>query len=323
MNGMLGMTQLLMGTPLDEKQRRFAQTIRSSGQSLLDIINDILDFSKIEAGRLELDKHPFNVNELIEETADLFAAGATEKGLELVCSTPPGPALQVSGDAARLKQVLINLVANAVKFTPEGEVMIRYKIADETSSGVSLCFEVIDTGIGIKADKRCCSLRVVRAGGRFHVEALRRHRPWLGDLSAAHPGDGRRDRGQQQARGGLALLVHVASRDAPSAFPCRPTSFTNSRVCARSLSTTIAGSNVVVSGYLAALGMQVVQAYTGDTALRQLHAASFGQSFDVLILDAESSETRTRNDLVQAIRAQFGPAEHAHTDHGANARHRR
>ncbi|MCZ6912151.1 MAG: triple tyrosine motif-containing protein, partial [Proteobacteria bacterium] len=106
MNGMLGMTQLLMGTDLDDKQYRFAQTIKRSAESLLDIINDVLDFSKIEAGRLELDRIEFNVTDLVDETAELFSGAASEKGLELMCSTPPGKAIAAIGDPHRLKQVL-------------------------------------------------------------------------------------------------------------------------------------------------------------------------------------------------------------------------
>ena len=286
MNGMLGMTQLLMGTPLDEKQRRFAQTIRSSSQSLLDIINDILDFSKIEAGRLELDAQAFNVAELVEETADLFAAAASEKGLELVCATPPGPALEVKGDAARLKQVLINLLANAIKFTPEGEVLLRYKATQENQSSVSLCFEVIDTGIGIKADNVATVFESFaqedgstsrRFGGTGLGLAICKQLVELmgGEIGVnSKPGDG--------SRFWFKLtLDYSRTIEMPSD---QLYEFAGLRALVVDDNRT---SNAVVSGYLAALGMQVVQAYTGDTALRQLHAASFSQGFDLMLLDAE------------------------------------
>lgn len=152
MNGMLGMTQLLMGTKLDDKQYRFTQTIKKSAESLLDIINDILDFSKIEAGRLELDKVEFDVSDLVDETVELFSGAASEKGLELMCSTPPGKTIAVIGDPLRLKQILVNLLGNAIKFTQDGEVVLRYSLLDGDAENLHLRFEVRDTGVGIHPD---------------------------------------------------------------------------------------------------------------------------------------------------------------------------
>ncbi len=300
MNGMLGMTQLLMGTPLDDKQRRFAQTIRSSGQSLLDIINDILDFSKIEAGRLELDEHVFNLNELVEETADMFAAAAAEKGLELVCSTPPGPALEVKGDAARLKQVLINLLANAVKFTPEGEIVVRYKVMEQNRGSVGVCFEVVDTGIGIKADNVATVFESFaqedgstsrRFGGTGLGLAICQQLVEMmgGEIGVnSKPGEG--------SRFWFTLKLDFSRRLEIPADKLYEYAGLRALVVDDNRS-----SNNVISGYLAALGMQVVQAYTGDTALRQLHSASFSQGFDVLLLDAEL-RGHDAHELVQAIR---------------------
>ena len=149
MNGVLGMTELLLSTDLTEKQHRFATTSLLSGQHLLGIINNILDFSKIEAGRLELDKHDFDLRELMEEVINVFAERAERKNLELICVTPTTGAIGVHGDTNRLKQVLTNLLGNAIKFTEQGQVVISVETGGEPDL---LKFEVRDTGIGIEPE---------------------------------------------------------------------------------------------------------------------------------------------------------------------------
>ncbi|MDJ0805740.1 MAG: response regulator [Gammaproteobacteria bacterium] len=152
MNGVLGMVELLLGTPLKERQKHFAQTIQHSGKALLGIINDILDFSKIEAGKLELESHPFGLRELLQETAELLAERAHHKGLELCLDLPPELPSTVSGDSNRLRQILLNLLGNAVKFTEQGEILLRAKVCSQTPEGLELRFEVDDTGIGISQE---------------------------------------------------------------------------------------------------------------------------------------------------------------------------
>ncbi|MBC2695790.1 MAG: response regulator [Desulfobacteraceae bacterium] len=149
MNGMLGMTELLLGTKLSGRQRGFAQTIQRSGDSLLRIINDILDFSKIEAGKLMIDTHNFNLRDMIEETAAMLAERAHIKGLELATVLPVDLPVALSGDSSRLRQILVNLLGNAIKFTDRGEVVIRVEMLDQTKDKIRLRFEVADTGIGI------------------------------------------------------------------------------------------------------------------------------------------------------------------------------
>ena len=149
LNGVLGMAELLQGTPLNAQQQRFASMILGSGRALLGTINDILDFSKIEAGRLELEVVPFNLRELIEETAALLAERAHQKGLELVVDMPMALPSKLLGDPVRLRQVLVNLVGNAIKFTAHGEVVIRLRLLEEDADAVRLQGEVIDTGMGI------------------------------------------------------------------------------------------------------------------------------------------------------------------------------
>ncbi len=157
MNGVLGMTELLLDTGLDEGQRRYARNIRNSADSLLNIINDILDFSKIEAGKMELDPVDFDVRELVEEVAEMAAGRAHAKGIELLCSVDEAVPPAARGDAGRLRQVLTNLVGNAVKFTERGEVRIEVRpagadggeLAEPDGGGCRLEFAIIDTGIGI------------------------------------------------------------------------------------------------------------------------------------------------------------------------------
>ncbi|MEM6641219.1 MAG: response regulator, partial [Pseudomonadota bacterium] len=153
MNGVLGMTELILASPeLDTRQARYAESIRQSAEALLNIINDILDFSKIEAGHLHLDSAPFDLLGVTEDVVELLAERATGKGLELLCDFAPDVPSARVGDALRLRQVLINLLGNAIKFTERGEVTVRVRSAAVCGQeGVRI--EVQDTGIGIAADK--------------------------------------------------------------------------------------------------------------------------------------------------------------------------
>jgi signal transduction histidine kinase/DNA-binding response OmpR family regulator/HPt (histidine-containing phosphotransfer) domain-containing protein len=153
MNGVLGMTELLKNTALSSVQRNYVKTIYSSGETLLNVINDILDFSKIEAGKLELEWVDLELHDLFESVCDLFAESASQKGLELICNFPESMEHLVLGDPTRLRQILINLLSNALKFTAEGEVVLSLKCLAETDDRVELEFEVRDTGIGIAEAK--------------------------------------------------------------------------------------------------------------------------------------------------------------------------
>lgn len=158
LNAVIGMTSLLMGTPLDDEQRDYAETIRSSGDVLLSLINDILDFSKIEAGKLELEKQPIDLRDCVEEALDVVVAKAAEKGLELAYIMEEQVPQAFIGDVTRLRQILVNLLNNAIKFTEKGEVVLRvasdwednYR---EEGRPLLLKFSVQDTGIGIPEEK--------------------------------------------------------------------------------------------------------------------------------------------------------------------------
>ena len=153
MNGVLGMTELTLDTELSAEQRDYLQMVKTSADSLLDIINDILDFSKIESRRLELEALPFAFRDLMADSLRPLAIRAHQKGLELVCDIAPEVPQVLVGDAGRLRQVLANLVGNAIKFTREGHVLVAADIVDQTDEWTTVHLQVSDTGIGIPDDK--------------------------------------------------------------------------------------------------------------------------------------------------------------------------
>jgi PAS domain S-box-containing protein len=155
MNGVIGMTSLLQETRLDEEQAGYVETIRNSGETLLVIINDILDFSKIESGKMTLEKISMDLRGCVEDCLDLLLPKAAEKKLELVCDFSPGLPRAILGDVTRLRQILINLAGNALKFTAQGEVVVSVRPGEASGSDEPLWhFSIRDTGIGIQEDKR-------------------------------------------------------------------------------------------------------------------------------------------------------------------------
>jgi signal transduction histidine kinase len=156
MNGVIGMTGLLLDTPLNATQQEYADTIRKSGEGLLAIINDILDFSKIETGKFDLEMLDFDLREAVEDVLELLADWADSKGLELASLIAPEVPTWVAADPGRLRQVLVNLIGNAVKFTEQGEVVVHTTCVKSCEDTVMLRFAVADTGIGIAPEAQDC-----------------------------------------------------------------------------------------------------------------------------------------------------------------------
>jgi signal transduction histidine kinase len=154
MNGIIGMTELALDTELSAEQRDLLETSRNSAISLLYLLNDVLDFSKMEARSVQLDHVPFDPAKLVSETARVFENHAKQKGLSLACEISPEIPAEVTGDPARLRQILVNLLGNALKFTPAGSVLVRAAVESSETEEIQIRFSVTDTGIGIPKEKQ-------------------------------------------------------------------------------------------------------------------------------------------------------------------------
>jgi signal transduction histidine kinase len=150
MNGILGMSELLLQTPLNDKQRRYIETLQKSGIALLQVINDILDISRIESGKLKLDSIAFDLGQLVKDVLELFSSPIESKGLKLTVVLADNLLPEYEGDPVRIRQILTNLLGNAIKFTTQGEIALHVAVAEDTVDMTTLCLKVRDTGIGIE-----------------------------------------------------------------------------------------------------------------------------------------------------------------------------
>jgi two-component system, sensor histidine kinase and response regulator len=291
MNAVIGLTDLALGTELNAEQRSYLGGVKDSAESLLRILNDILDFSKIEAGKLEFETIEFDVRQLVEAAAKLLGFRAASKGLELAAEVAPDVPSRALGDPARLRQILVNLVGNAIKFTERGEVVVRVECESRTGAQAELHFTVRDTGIGIPSDKQqlvfspfaqADSSTTRRFGGTglgltisSQLVELMNGRMWveseegrgstfhftarLGVGAASEHGDGSR----RDALAGLAVLVADDN-----------------------------GSNREILGrILTRAGCRTTHCDCGEGALRVLReAADSGRPYSLLVLDQEMAD---------------------------------
>ncbi len=292
MNGILGMTELVLDTELNTEQRDSLGLVRLSAESLLTVINDVLDFSKIEAGKFEIESIPFDLRESLGETMKALGFRAHQKGLELIYEVQPDVAEAVLGDPGRIRQIIVNLVGNSIKFTERGEILMSVTQESESSEAVSLHFAVKDTGVGIPADKQervfeafsqadgtmarkyggtglgltICTRLVGMMGGRIWVESQ------LGQGSTFH------------------FTLCLGTQSAPSARPgpVQPEEL-------RNLPVLIVDDNFtnrrVLQGMLNRWGMRPTAVEGGRAALQALEIAkSTGRSFPLILLDGQMPE---------------------------------
>ncbi|MCH7820895.1 MAG: response regulator [Proteobacteria bacterium] len=308
MNGVLGMTELLLSTTqLDDRQRDYATTIRQSGDSLLAIINDILDFSKIEAGKLELEVAPFDFRRMIESSVALLAEFAHRKGLELIVDIPPDLPRGVRGDAIRLRQVLINLISNAVKFTENGEIVVRVRAISAEAGSTLFRFEIRDTGIGIKAESQALIFDAFsqedgsdtrRTDGTGLGLAIAKQLVALmnGDIGVnSEPG-----------RGSVFWFTTRLENGEPDTLTLKPELLAGMRALIVDDNAT---NRKILRLQLESWRMDVTEATSGALALEQLRqTANSSESYDVLLLDMQMPEMDGL-DLARAVQAMPALAE--------------
>jgi signal transduction histidine kinase/DNA-binding response OmpR family regulator/HPt (histidine-containing phosphotransfer) domain-containing protein len=287
MNGVLGMLELLRGTPLDPKQRRYTDTLSTSANGLMTVLNDILDFSKIEAGKVELRPGPCEPRCLLEEVAELFAARAEFKQIELMCHVHQEVPAQVEVDADRLRQVVTNLVGNAIKFTDVGEVVVRATVTKRRGQECMLELTVSDTGIGIDAVQQALLFEAFsqvdgtstrRFGGTGLGLAISRKLALLlgGELGVrSEPGKGSEFR--------LSIPVRVlAAEPTPIAAPSR-----NARALIVDDNAT---NRMLLEELLSVSGLRTASASCGADALRLLEEAHGSDPFGLVITDMHMPE---------------------------------
>jgi signal transduction histidine kinase/CheY-like chemotaxis protein/HPt (histidine-containing phosphotransfer) domain-containing protein len=302
LNGVLGMLELVRQTELGPPQQRFIDTARRSGETLLGVINGVLDLSKLEAGRVEIEQSGFDLRIIVEEATELFSELAYGKGLELACFVPANLETELIGDAGRLRQILTNLIGNAVKFTEHGEVGVRADALERDASSVLIAFEVVDTGIGIPAEKRrhifeafaqADSSTTRRYGGTGLGLSIAKHFCEMmgGSIDvASEPGCGSKFR--FTARFGLQPFATDRTRT-----PLRPRNGERALVVVGN-----ALNREILDDQLSAGNIQVTHAQTGLAALGALRTAALHKGlFELVIIDHSLSDM-TGVELAHAIK---------------------
>jgi CheY-like chemotaxis protein len=284
MNGVIGMTGLLLSTDLSSEQRDYVETIRTSGDTLLEIINDILDFSKIEAGRVRMESVDFSPKHVTEEAVELFAEAAANKGIELILDVEPDIPAQLVGDPGRLRQILLNLIGNAVKFTDAGDVVVRVIRRDAQGPGLQLHFEVTDTGIGLTESEMA---QVFTTYSQVDASTTRRHGGTGLGLSIA--------RMLTQLMGGEIGVDSKKGSGSRFWFTAMFRESTSKAVAASAhvslVGTPIAiiddnrTNRVILERYVDSWGMRQRSFAGGPEALREMRRTTGDDKFDVAIID--------------------------------------
>jgi two-component system, sensor histidine kinase and response regulator len=304
MNGVLGMTELLLATSLTDRQRRYAHNVRLSGEGLLTTINDILDFSKIEAGKLSLEQVDFDLRDAIEEVIELVAERAHEKNLELVCNIPTDVPTAVQGDPYRLRQVLINLIGNAIKFTDQGEVVVDVSTLEQSKTRVVLQILVKDTGIGITHAAQC---HIFDAFSQADGTTTRKFGGTGLGLSIAKQ--------LAELMNGTIRVESTPGQGSTFSFAAPFPKQLKPRASQPALPTSVQGLRVLIADdnatnlsilkhQMLGWGMQPDVVQNGRHALERLRvAASEGQSYDMAILDMKMPDMDGL-ELAEAIQAE-------------------
>ena len=285
MNGVIGMTGLLLTTDLSPEQREYAETTRNSALALLNVINDVLDFSKIEAGKMELESIDFDLRRVVEDVADVLAESAHVKGVALGTLVEAGVPTMAKGDPGRLRQVLINLVGNAVKFTETGGVVVRAQLAEEDAGSTLVRFAVSDTGIGIPRDVQA---RLFESFTQADASSTRQYGgTGLGlaiSKQLAELMGGRIGVESDPGQGSTFWFTARFERSSPTAAALpAPVDLAGVRVLAVDDNRV---NREVIEQNLIGLGMRPTIAADAREALIQLHEAhAQGQPFDIAVLD--------------------------------------
>ena len=307
LNGVIGMTDLLLGTGLDNDQREMVETVKNSGEFLLTIINDILDFSKIDAGKLDLEIIDFDVRAAIDEVLDILAERASQKHLELIGLVYASTPVQLQGDPGRIRQILFNLIGNAIKFTEEGEIVVDVSVRETLPEATTLRFAVTDTGMGISSEAQqglfesftqADSSTTRKFGGTGLGLAICKKLVTLmhGKIGVI----------SEEGRGSTFwFTISFAHNSSFSPIPITDVALRGHRLCIVESNDTI---RFLLQHYAQSWGMICTIARNGDEgfALLQQHATG-DQSFDIAILDHTLSETIQEDGLSLAKRIRQDP----------------
>lgn len=291
MNGIIGMTELALSTSPTDQQRGHLTIVKESANALLALLNDILDFSKIEAGRMDLEQLPFQVRDVIGDAARLLAVAASKKGLELICRVAPNVPVEMIGDPSRLRQIVMNLVGNAIKFTAQGEVFVNAWAERQTGRQTVLHIAVRDTGIGIPADKQQTIFKVFCQSDNSMTRRF--GGTGLGLAISAQLATLMGGRIWVESQAGQGSTFHVTTPlETSASSPKVPTANAVRSAISALIVSENANARKVYCEVLADYGVQVHAVGTTNAALKTVRQKSQkGRAFDVIVIDVAATNT--------------------------------